>query len=286
MIDAGGLLGALMQGGLNSVGGDRLQNALGENGLGGADLGGVLGGILGGGGRQGGGADLGGMLGSVLGGGQAGGQSGGLGGLGGMLGSVLGGGSSSAGGGGGLGDVLGGLFGGGGGGAGGAAKGGAMALLGMLAMNALKGYMTDQAADPSRLASAQLMAGLREPENDQEREEVNQVGLLIVRAMINAAKADGSVDREEMGKIAGRLQESGADESALAYVREQLAAPMETADIVAAVKDPQVGAEVYAASLMAIRVDTRAEQEYIASLGDSLGLPRDARDEIHRMLGL
>jgi uncharacterized membrane protein YebE (DUF533 family) len=130
------------------------------------------------------------------------------------------------------------------------------------------------------------MAGLREPQSVEEQEEVDNIAMLTIRAMINAAKSDGTVDREEVKKIVGRLQQSGADDSGLEYVREMLTGPMETAAIVEEVRDPQVGAQIYAASLMAIRVDTRAELDYIRELGDALALPQDARDEIHRMLGL
>lgn len=82
---------------------------------GGLDIGGMLGGLLGGGGQQGGGIDIGGMLGGLLGGGQQ--QAGGGLDIGGMLGGLLGGGGQEqseqpqAGGGLDLGGILGGLFG-------------------------------------------------------------------------------------------------------------------------------------------------------------------------------
>lgn len=82
---------------------------------GGLDIGGMLGGLLGGGGQQGGGLDLGGMLGGLLGGGGQQQAGGGLD-IGGMLGGLLGGGQQQAeqpkaGGGLDLGGILGGLFG-------------------------------------------------------------------------------------------------------------------------------------------------------------------------------
>jgi uncharacterized membrane protein YebE (DUF533 family) len=298
MINAGNIIGELMKGGLNSAGGARLENALGPKGLGQSGIGDVLGGLFGGGGQGGSGGGLGDMLGKALGGGQQ--QGGGLGGalgnmfggggqqgggLGGMLGSVLGGGRSEGLGTAAIGGVLGSLF-GGGSGAGGVAKGGAMAVLGMLAVNALKGYMTDKAKDPAQRANMQLMAGLREPENEQEQQQLQDLGMLTIRAMINAAKSDGEIDQDEMSKIVGRLQESGADETEMNYIREMLAAPMETDAIIGEVTDPQVAAQIYTASLLAIQVDTDQEREYIAQLGSRMELPQDALDEIHGMLGM
>ena len=271
MIDAGSIIGALMEGGLKGGGGAHLKNALGPGGLGNSGMGDILGGLLGGG--------AGGGLGSLLGGG------GSTGGLGGMLGGLLGGNAGSGVGSAAMGGVLGSLF-GGGGGAGGMAKGGAMAVLGMIAVNALKSHLAGNSGGQAQQSNMQLMAGLREPENAQEQEQMQQQGMLIIRAMINAAKADGEVDEQELEKIVGRLQKSGADESDMAYVRELLAAPMDTDAIVAQVNNPQVGAQVYSASLLAISVDTAAEQAYIEELAGKLGLPQDARNEIHRMLGL
>ncbi|MES9888590.1 MAG: DUF533 domain-containing protein, partial [Candidatus Sedimenticola sp. 6PFRAG1] len=103
-----------------------------------------------------------------------------------------------------------------------------------------------------------LLAGLREPETNRERQQVEDLGLLTVDAMINAAKADGEVDEQEMQKIIGRLQESDADESELDYLRKALPGPMDTNAIVSRVDDPQVAAQVYTASLFAISVDTDA----------------------------
>ncbi len=162
-----------------------------------------------------------------------------------------------------------------------------MAALGMLAVNALKDYMAQQAADPAQASDAQLTAGLREPMNEQEQEKVQNIALLILKAMINAAKADGQVDQEEMERITGRMQEGGAQEDELAFLRQELASPMDMDSIVgAAGGNLQVAAQIYAASLLAIKADTPAEQAYIQELGEKLGLVEGARGEIHKMLGV
>ena len=258
MINAGGLIGALIQGGLNSVAEGRLQNALGSGGLG--QVGDILGKVLGG--AQGASGGIGDILGNAL-----GNKSEGMG--------------TAA-----LGGVLGGLV-GGGGGLGGMAKGGVMAALGMLAVNALKDYMAQQASNPAQASDAQLTAGLREPVNEQEQEKVQNIALLILKAMINAAKADGQVDQEEMERITGRMQEGGAQEDELAFLRQELASPMDMDSIVgAAGGNLQVAAQIYAASLLAIKADTPAEQAYIQELGEKLGLVEGARGEIHKMLGV
>lgn len=259
MIDAGSLIGALMKGGIEGVGGSRVASALGTGGPAGAGMGDMLSGLLGGSrGGSGGITDLlGGMLGA---------NATGLGGaaLGGVLGSMFG-----------KSDGLGGI-----------AKGGAVAMLGMLAVNAMKNYAAAQAPTADQRASMQLLSGQRQPETPQERQEIENVAQLTVQAMINAAKADGKVDEAEMGRIIGRLEQSGADAGDLAFVRKFLAAPMDTDAIVNAVNSPQVAAQVYAASLLAIQVDTQAEEAYLQELATRLGIDTETRSNIHRMLGL
>lgn len=47
-----------------------------------------------------------------------------------------------------------------------------------------------------------------------------------------------------------------------------------------------VAAQIYAASLMAIEVDTSAEEAYLEKLASGLGLPAEATWRIEEMVGL
>jgi uncharacterized membrane protein YebE (DUF533 family) len=110
--------------------------------------------------------------------------------------------------------------------------------------------------------------------------------MLLVRAMIAAAKADGNVDPEERARIVARLKTVGAEDKALRFVDEELAKPLDLYAITAEVRDVATAAEVYAASLAAIQVDTEAERKYLDNLALRLGLDRDAVDGVHRELAL
>lgn len=254
------LLGALMQSGMNSSSTQRLQRALG----GGEEIrnsrqGGVLGSLLAGalGGTGGGG--IGGILGEVL--NQAGRAAGGeqnlaLGGLGALAGALLGGGRRSV---------------------GGAMGGGVMALLGAMAFQALQ----------AKGASRQVPLGLRAPQTPVEEVELERRAEVILKAMINAAKADGRIDEGEIGRIVGRLQEEGADPESQHYVLAEMQRPLETEPLFAAAKDdPELAAQIYGASLMAIEVDTVAEKVYLEKLGSGLGLAPEMTRRIEEMVGL
>lgn len=264
------LLGAMMQAGMAPSSNRRMQNAMGGGGLL-ESLSGMLGGQQG---QQGGG--LGGLLSGAMG-------SGGSGGLGGMLGNVLNQAGQAVGGRqnlaiGGLGALAGSLLGGGGKSMGGALGGGVMALLGVMAFKALQG--TGQSA-------GQVPLGLVEPQNEAERRELEQRTELVLRAMINAAKSDGQIDQAEIQRLLGKLTEVGAEAEARNWLAGELQKPMETEALLAAARNrPELGVEIYAASLLAVEVDTPAEKTYLEQLGQGLGLPLEATQRIEQMVGL
>lgn len=108
---------------------------------------------------------------------------------------------------------------------------------------------------------------------------------LLLRAMIAAAKADGDVDPEERARILGRLKAAGADARIQRFVETELARPVDLYAITSGVRDAATAAEVYAASLVAIRVDTEAERRYLDHLAMRLGLDRAKVEAIDRKLG-
>jgi uncharacterized membrane protein YebE (DUF533 family) len=57
-------------------------------------------------------------------------------------------------------------------------------------------------------------------------------------------------------------------------------------EIVAQVKTDEVAREVYAVSLIAIEVDTEAENDYLNQLAANLGLDSAAINAIHRHYGI
>ena len=160
----------------------------------------------------------------------------------------------------------------------GAVGGGVLAVLGALAYQALKG--TQQETNEVPLT-------LREPETEAEQAQLEKQAHLILRAMINAAKADGQIDQEEVQRIIGRLDEAGADKTARDFVMSTMTKPMETEAIAAEAKgNPQLAAELYGASLLAIKVDSPAEEEYLRNLSASLGLAPQAVNNLEKGMGL
>lgn len=172
-----------------------------------------------------------------------GGESSKSGGLGGLLGSVLG--ASAGSGGGGLSSILGGVN---------PAVGGGD-LLGLL------------------VGGGQPTAP---PQEAQEEAEI------LIEAMCNAAKCDGTVDEDERAAILGKMDELAHDE--IEYLRDQFAEPLDLESFLARVPG-DMAEQVYAFSLMAVRLDTRKEVEFFDQLARGLSLDGARANALHERLG-
>jgi uncharacterized membrane protein YebE (DUF533 family) len=249
------ILGQILQQGMARQGRSRLDHAVGAGGIG--DL---LGGLLGGQRGDGAAGGLGDLLGGLLGGGRSSGAAGGGGGLGDLLGGLLGGGTSSAGG----------------------QRGGnaGMAILATIAMAALKNW-TDNRREQASLAPDAL--GLAAPELQSMTAPATEE--LVLRAMIAAAKADGEIGEDEIQRIVGRIGANGLSEDERQFLIDELRRPLDLAALVAGVPNEAVAAEVYAASLLAIELDTPAEAAYLRDLARALRLDGDTLTRLHQITG-
>ena len=131
-----------------------------------------------------------------------------------------------------------------------------------------------------------VIAGLRRPANAREEQQVRDVATLTVQAMINAAKADGHIDKQETERLVGKLREDGITDEEQRFVMEEMRKPMDTDAIVQAVPNEQVAAQIYTASLMAINVDTDAEERYMQELASKLGLNQQVTAYLHQAVGM
>jgi uncharacterized membrane protein YebE (DUF533 family) len=126
-----------------------------------------------------------------------------------------------------------------------------------------------------------------EPQSESERVELEQNAEIVLKAMINAAKADGQIDKREIQRIVGKLEETGMSRDAQEYVMAEMQKPMDTAALTSATKGkPILASQVYGASLLAIEVDTPAEKKYLDELAAGMGLAPEVTQRIKGMVGL
>ncbi len=254
------ILGSMVQQGMSQSSGSRITNALGGGQSGGSldDIMGGLGRMFGNSGSApsaAGGGGLGGVLGEVL--GSLGNNKMAMGGLGALAGALLGGGKSSA--------V-------------GAVGGGGLAMLASLAFSALKN---------AGQAPSQPPRALLEPQTPEAQQALEQDAEIIVKAMISAAKADGQIDDAEVEKIVGKLEEDGLTQAEKEFFLSEARKPLDIDQVIASAgNDPEMAAQIYAASLLAIEVDTPAEREYLQRLASGMGLAPQVVGQIERILGV
>jgi uncharacterized membrane protein YebE (DUF533 family) len=286
MSNFGSLVGAFMQSAMAPSAGTRIGSALEQLQRGG--FGGMAGGSAPAGGAPSGPGTLDDIFNMVKGGlGNAAQHPGQAGGIGAVLGSFMGGGK-------------------------GAAQGGMLAVLASVAMKAMTAAGEQQAAGGGQGGSqggglADLLGGLmpggggqsqgpwsggdvplgmRAPQNTAEEEALESTAQLVLKGMINAAKSDGQISPDEMQRIVGKLQESGADQGMQQWVMQQMQAPLNVRAFAAEIPNQEVAAQVYAASLLAVDVDTDAEKQYLQQFSQAVGLHPLVVGQIHQTLGV
>ncbi|MBZ9783396.1 tellurite resistance TerB family protein [Pseudomonas sp. REP124] len=214
----------------------------------------------GGAGAQGGLGDLGGLLGGLLGGGGgmgAGAGAGGMGGLGGLLGGLLGGGSP-------MGGQRQGRSGGG-------TNYAALASLGMMAFQAYQAWQRSQSAQQQQPAPQQAMRTV----DMLAGPEIEEHSHAILRALIAAAKADGRFDDAEKQMINAEIARHTDDSQLQQWLDDEVAKPLDAAEVAQSANDPGMAAEMYLASVMLVNDQADAERNYLDELAAALGIDPD-----------
>ncbi len=109
----------------------------------------------------------------------------------------------------------------------------------------------------------------------------DQKAILLIRAMVAAANADGEIDESERRHILSQVDAAGGDAEDRRILERELADPPSIDDIVAgAGGDPETAEQVYLAARTAIKPDGKAEQSWLAYLADRLNLSGERLDQL------
>lgn len=125
----------------------------------------------------------------------------------------------------------------------------------------------------------QAQAALASPthSDSQDRES-----LLLLSAMIAAAKADGHIDAAEQSRIQSAVQSLGATPEVNQLVEQELSKPLDPSEVAAQVSTPEEAAEVYLASAIMIDEQNFMEKAYLQELAKQLGLARELVEELEQ----
>ena len=113
---------------------------------------------------------------------------------------------------------------------------------------------------------------------------MEKLGFTLVRAMIAAARSDGRLDAHESQTIYQRIESLGLSPEDQNVLVAEMGRPVDVDAIVASATSPEIAAEIYVASLLAVDVDTAAEKSYLAMLAARLNLAPELVSELQRQV--
>ncbi len=155
---------------------------------------------------------------------------------------------------------------------------GGAAALGALALKAYQDYQQKKSPAAAALTPDSLAALSEESlPHAQPSADGGPFQLVVIRAMVAAARSDGHIDADEHQRLFSEVERMGLDAEAKAVVFELLSQPLDLNSISAAVATPEQGAEVYLASRLAMTPDHPAERAYLDALATRLKLPAELR---------
>jgi uncharacterized membrane protein YebE (DUF533 family) len=163
---------------------------------------------------------------------------------------------------------------------------GGAAALGALAHRAYQNYMEGRSAHSAPVATpdevpATQPAVTKLPARNARLND-RPFELVLIEAMVAAAKADGHVDAQEQKRLFAEVERKDLDAESKAYVFDLLSKPSDLTSLATAAADPELAGEVYLASRLAIDPDNPAEQSYLDALASRLGLPGELRAHLER----
>ncbi len=121
---------------------------------------------------------------------------------------------------------------------------------------------------------------LRNPANNPQQQ--NDDAIVLIRAMINAAKSDGEISEAEQQSILERI--GNPTQEVITFLRQEFASPLDVREFAWSVP---LGLEqkVYTMSLAAIELDANHEAVYLRDLAHGLRLSPEVCNQIHQQFG-
>ena len=168
--------------------------------------------------------------------------------------------------------------------AGSALKLGGLAAIAGLGYQAYRNYQAGQApatanSDPADPASAAqpaepllLPAPADSAFGPASAAASNEFALVLIRAMIAAAKADGHIDAAERALIMDKVEAADIAGEAASFIHAELSSPTDLDALIAAAATAEQKVELYTASRLTIEPNSRAERGYLDLLAGRLGL--------------
>lgn len=151
-----------------------------------------------------------------------------------------------------------------------ALKLGSLAAIGTVGYKAFQRWQSNQDASGTSNQSIDKL-----PESQaQDR------SLVLLKAMIAAANADGHIDYRERVQIDEQIAKLELDSAASDLIRNEINNPANAGTIAALADSTESAAEIYLASRLVIDMQNEKERAYLDELSGALNLPSDLVTEL------
>lgn len=152
---------------------------------------------------------------------------------------------------------------------------GGLAAIGTVAFDAFKKW---QAQQPGEVTDES------KPVNELAGAEAEKRSNALLKAMIASAKADGHIDDKEKAAITQHASKLGLTDASAKMITDELAKPLDVADIAAGADSPEAAAEIYLVSRLVLDMDNDAERQYLDKLASALKLAPDLIAQLEKQV--
>jgi len=110
--------------------------------------------------------------------------------------------------------------------------------------------------------------------------QLDSTALLVMRAMVFAARADGSIDTAERSRMETVLQNMLPGQDVQAQISMMESEMLDPRRVAASIQSVEQGEDIYRLSCVVIDIDHFMERSYLDALADALGIDSARRAEL------
>lgn len=152
-----------------------------------------------------------------------------------------------------------------------ALKIGSLAAIGGIGWKAFQNWQKqNEVLEAEQAAHKQLV-----PINELSQEEANERSLILLKAMIAAAKADGHINKKEIEIINEQMNKLGLSKEVADVLEDEISKPLDVKEIAALADNQAIASEIYLVSAVVTDKENSMERDYLETLAKTMQLPDD-----------
>lgn len=161
---------------------------------------------------------------------------------------------------------------------------GGAAALGALALKVYQNWQEQNAGQRLEPVPVQAVPPAPLPVQNAPSNAADTHAMVILAALVSAAKADGHMGEPERQLIENEIAKLSAPEQARLWLSKELLKPVDPQAVASLAQTPELAAEIYLASLLVIDEQSYMERAYLDELARLMSLPDSLRKSLENQL--